>query len=309
SGNVRCTAKDYQDDMERYEAPFFAYYLEYGLAHLERFKKELRPVVLKIPQLKQEYGTWIEMIQTRIIHPDDRAIFLDIWKKALGNRKMKNELRKLVFQKYNVHPRIFRDRIKIITKFRKLVEQQVKSEDVKNFLEKEKFALSDGLVHIQHIFLNQHTGKNGNTPEQVKNKIQQIANKILPDFSNFGEIAAEYSDDIDSKYKKGSLGIVPRWTLAQLYSSFLTHIGWVPHPTSSTLQELIEASYHQSVNTLSQPIQSSYGFHLVYIKERTQAKDLSYNELQERARNMITMLKMDELLKKWIEDAKIEILF
>ena len=66
---MKCSlhAKDYQDDMERYEAPFSSTIWNMDCS-FRTIQKELRPVVLKIPQLKQEYGHMIEMIQTRIIH-------------------------------------------------------------------------------------------------------------------------------------------------------------------------------------------------------------------------------------------------
>ena len=301
---VNCTPKDYTEDMDRYEAPFFEYYLQYGLAHLERWKKELYPFIMKNARLKQERGTWIEMLQTKIIRPEDKNIFLDVWKQLLENKQSKNELRKLVFKKYSISPAIFKDRIRLMTKFRKNVEKKLNPEEVAKFAEKEKFALADGVVHIQHIFLKTYGGK---SEQEVLAKIQKIAREIQPDLSNFSECVTKYSEDLDSKFKGGSLGWVPRWTTSTIYSAFLSHIGWIPHPTVETLKEVVQAGYSLPLQQVSQPIKTKYGYHLVVVKQRQEGKNITQKELIERARNMMTMLKMDELLKKWLNTAKVDI--
>ena len=69
----------------------------------------------------------------------------------------------------------------------------------------------------------------------------------------------------------------------------------------------MQAGYSLPLQKVSQPIKSKYGYHLVVVKQRQEGKNITQKELIERARNMMTMLKMDELLKKWLNTAKVDI--
>ncbi len=308
--SVTCLPKDYMEDVERYEKPFFAYYLRWGLESTFLFVQKLQEIVQSSPALKNKYYNWLKDCQERMLKPEDQKTLVEIWQEITNAKEAKSAVRKVVFEKYRVDFQLFRNKIRTITKFRKHIAQQFHAKTIQNFAEKEEFSLSDGLIRVSHIFLstkNKDTKKNMTPQEEetVKQRISEISKQISKDMSNFSQMALQHSQDQSTKYQGGDLGWIPRWTASTIFSGFLKHIGWTPHP-SETYQEVVDQAYHLPENTLSSPVKSSWGYHLVLVTSRKSGAKLSKEELIKRAEDMLTLLEMERLVREWIKKSKIE---
>ena len=307
---MRCRKEDYLEDVGKYEKPFFTYYLTKGLKTPFSFIKKLSKLLEYDKELKSKYQNKLLKIRYHYRPSQHNTFLLDVWKEMLDKKKIKYYLRKKIFKKFRIDYKTFKRRIKLITKFRKIVLSKISSSQIKKFAQKEKFALSDGLIKMNHILLitlDRETQKplSEKRQEKIRKKLIRIKNMVKKDFSNFSMLAQKYSDDNSTKYKKGSLGWVPRWTTATIFSGFLRHIGWMPHITNS-MKAIVDYAYHYPKNKLSDPIKSQLGYHIIVVTERKNNKKLDKKKLYTRARDMLTMLKMEELLTSWIKKSEIE---
>ena len=308
--NMRCRKEDYLEDVERYEKPFFTYYLTKGLKTPFSFIKKLSDLLEYDKGLKAKYQDQLSKIRYHYRPSNHNTFLLDVWKDMLEKKKIRYYLRKQIFKKFRIDYKTFKNRIRIITKFRKIVLSKITSSQVEEFAKKEEFALSDGLIKMNHILLltlDRDTQKplSKAKQEEILQKLIKIKKMVKQDFSNFSSIAQQYSDDNSTKYDKGSLGWVPRWTTATIFSGFLRHIGWMPHITNS-MKEIVDYAYHYQKNKLSDPIKSQLGYHIIVVTERKNNKKLDKKELFDRAKNMLTMLKMEELVTSWIKKSEIK---
>lgn len=291
--NIDCNAADYAQSMEFFEEPFWVYYKAWAVQNPHSFKKSVDKIM---QDEKTEDTRWKTDMEAA-------------WNMINGDEKLRKKLREEIYAKYYLDPGNFRDKIKIVTKFQKHIAGAVPDKEVEEFAQKEKFGLEGGRVKISHILLLTVDRLNyrefsKEDAEKIKDRSRKIAKKIKDDLSNFAQIAAEYSDDDVTRYQKGEIGWIPRWPPSIIYKSFLCHIGWISPWTS--IQEVIDAAYHLPEQKLGKPIKSQLGYHLVIVTERKPGDPLADPDLKERAKKRMTVLKMEELLDKWMKESTIE---
>ncbi len=303
---------EYEEDADRYAQPFLIYYVEWGLKNQLKFIKDLQSIISKSTVLQKKHGEWLKMAEFRVISNDDMKRLLEIWQDIINTKEFKAMLRERICQKYRLDYAIFKERIRLITKLRMfIINSHLKDEEIRSFAQKEKFALSDGLIRLKHLFL---AGVDLETMEaftkekeaEIVKKIWQIRQEIKPDLSNFDEKVAQYSDHKSNKFQKGDLGWVPRWSASTIFSGFLTHLGWLP-PVVDEFPEILSVGFQLPEKTLSQPIKSKWGLHLLVVAERKPGeKELSESELLKRSKNMLALLKMEQTVRLWVEKSKIQ---
>lgn len=111
--------------------------------------------------------------------------------------------------------------------------------------------------------------------EKVKARIEDLAKKVTP--KNFSEMAKKNSQDPQSKDKGGDLGFFSKGRM-------------VP--------EFDEAAFNLKVGTISQPIKTSYGYHLILVDERKEAKEAKFDDYKiSIAKESIQLTKTDEVKK------------
>lgn len=308
--HIRPKPEDYEEDAERYSQPFFAYYAESGIKNTMKFIPELRIIISKNANLQKKYGDWLKDRENHLLAPTDRKTLVEIWQDAINTKELKPMLRERVCNRYHLAYSIYKERIKLITKLRLWVSQNFKDEEIRQFAQREKFALEDGLVRISHLFISTTNMETMQpfSPEMQKKaeqKILKIRDEITTDLNNFGEKTAQYSEHPTTRYNKGELGWIPRWSTGTLFSGFLGHLGWIP-PMTEAFPEMVEQSYQLTPKTLSYPIKSEWGYHLVVVNERKSGKELSEAEILKRAKNMMAMLRMEEQIRQWLKQSDIK---
>lgn len=131
-------------------------------------------------------------------------------------------------------------------------------------------------VKVRHILIKKEI-------PQAKLKITQIRNKILAG-ENFAQLANRYSDDKGSAVNGGEL---PTADSAK----------YVP-PFARSVNTL-------ALNTLSQPVQTQFGWHIIEVLER-QKSDKTRESIKNQATNLVGKQKQDENLSNWLKTLRDE---
>lgn len=118
--------------------------------------------------------------------------------------------------------------------------------------------------------------------DKARAKIAEI--KKRADKEDFGKLAAELSEDLGSKAKKGDLGFFGKGKM-------------VP--------EFEAAAFGQTVGVVSEPVRSDFGFHLIKVLEKKEAKPADFSAQEQKiAKRLIAEEKYDALVKTLDEQVK-----
>ncbi len=113
-----------------------------------------------------------------------------------------------------------------------------------------------------------------------KEDARKVYAEINKDKNKFDEFAAIYNTDV-YRAKYGSLGWVERGDLPP---------------------ELENLIFKQRVNRISKPIQTSFGFHIFWVKKKVSSKFIPLEEAREDIRKEILKTKIDDEYERLIAD-------
>ena len=129
---------------------------------------------------------------------------------------------------------------------------------------------------IRHILIAK------NVP-QAKLKVTQLRNKILAG-ENFAQLATKFSADKGSAANGGELPIA---NTAKYVSPFANAANSLP------------------LNTLSQPVQTQFGWHIIEVLERRKS-DKTRESIKNRAKGLVSKQKEEEELNNWLKGLRDE---
>lgn len=140
------------------------------------------------------------------------------------------------------------------------------------------------LVHARHILITiPHLTSDDDSVIAVLDTLREHAMHG----ASFAVLAREYSEDKDTRDLGGDLGTV---SIDQLEPSFL-----------KTVNDL-------KVGEISKPVKvnvgNSYGYHIVYLRDRIPAHKVSLNENYSRLEKMALNMKQNNAYAKWIDQLK-----
>lgn len=115
---------------------------------------------------------------------------------------------------------------------------------------------------------------------QVKQRLTLMRERILKG-ENFATLASLYSQD-NSNAKGGDLGLVSQGEM---------------------VVEFEQAMNQLKINEISQPIKTTYGYHLIEVLERSQ-QVLDLNAKREAARQILQERKIENLYQDWLRDLR-----
>ncbi len=132
-------------------------------------------------------------------------------------------------------------------------------------------------THVRHILLRQREGLSS---AEARERLAKLRERILAG-DDFGEMAKQQSED-SSAAKGGDLG-------------------WVaPGDTVPEFEKVMNALRDKEV---SQPIQTSFGWHLMQVLER-RSDELSEDRKKTTARQAIRQRKADEAFQDWLRQSR-----
>jgi parvulin-like peptidyl-prolyl isomerase len=108
----------------------------------------------------------------------------------------------------------------------------------------------------------------------------------LEDGGDWTKVAADYSDDPGTKESGGDLGIVSRGEM---------------------VTEFEDAVFTLSLNEISQPVKTIYGYHVIQVTGITEAKQQTLDEVKEGITTTLLNEKKTEVWEQWLIDTKAEI--
>lgn len=117
----------------------------------------------------------------------------------------------------------------------------------------------------------------------------ETAQKVRADLvagADWTEEAAKYSDDLGSKNSGGDLGTVSK---------------------GETVPEFDEALFSLAEDAISQPIKTSYGYHVIQVTGINEAKQYGLEEVKEDIVNVLVDEKKSQAWSDWLEKMKAEI--
>ena len=133
-------------------------------------------------------------------------------------------------------------------------------------------------ILASHILLREPEDKESKESNGEKvdlaSKIAQIAKQVTP--KNFKEMAEKYTEDPSGKNKGGSLGFFSRGQM-------------VP--------EFEEVAFNQTPGTISAPVKTSFGYHLIYVQEKRPAIVATLEDHQLQIAKELLQKEKIELIK------------
>nr|WP_303874616.1 peptidylprolyl isomerase [Tepidanaerobacter acetatoxydans] len=127
------------------------------------------------------------------------------------------------------------------------------------------------------------------TKEQVKashilvdseDKAKEVKTKLL-NGEDFAELAKNYSIDTANNQRGGELGFFARGEM-------------VP--------EFENVAFSLEVGEISEPVKTDFGYHIIKVEDKKQAKEAMYEESKEDIRNILLEEKLSASFSTWIQD-------
>ena len=130
----------------------------------------------------------------------------------------------------------------------------------------------------RHILLNDSQGLTAEAAEQL---IHELYRDITEGGADFAELAREYS--VDGSGESGG------------------NLGW--NPPSVFVPEFANAIRNTPANTVSEPFESTFGWHIVEVTGQRD-RDESFDNLRNQVRNILFEQKYSEALPRWQQEVK-----
>lgn len=128
---------------------------------------------------------------------------------------------------------------------------------------------------IAHILINKET-------ENALSKAEEVL-ELAKSGEPFGKLAREYSMDESSAQSGGLLGYFTKGDLV------------------AEIESAVEIT---EVNGIAGPVESSRGYHIVKVLERTEKGESSASRYRDRIKHQIYMEKVERFITSWLEDIK-----
>lgn len=111
-------------------------------------------------------------------------------------------------------------------------------------------------------------------------KAQEVIQK-LSSGSDFAELAKEYSTDISNNQQGGELGYFSRGEM---------------------IQEFEDAAFSLEAGTISKPIKTDFGYHIIKIEEKKEAKEANYEKSKDKVKDALFDEKLPDVYNEWMEN-------
>jgi peptidyl-prolyl cis-trans isomerase C len=126
--------------------------------------------------------------------------------------------------------------------------------EAKAYYEAHQQDFSNDRVYIQHILLKDEKGA------------KEIARQAKDPSNDFQVLAEKYSVDTSAKNNRGNVGWIFRGTMAP---------------------EVTEAAFSAKEGSITGPVKSSFGYHVIKVIEKQIGKPLDYNEVELQVQNTL----------------------
>jgi foldase protein PrsA len=203
------------------------------------------------------------------ISDDELNKEVDKLKESYGGEEVFNQ----VLESNNTTLDVLKEDLSNYLTLRKLLEPQIEitDEELKAYFEENK----DSLGEAEQVKASQILVEDEALATEIKQK--------LADGADFAELAKEYSTDEGSKENGGELGFFARGTM---------------------VSEFEDAAFTLPINQISEPVKSDYGYHIIKVVEKKEAKEANYDDSKAAIKETLIEQKMDSEYSIWLEEKK-----
>ncbi len=156
-------------------------------------------------------------------------------------------------------------------KLKKLLEPRITitEEEMKTFFEQNKDTFGvEEQVKASHILVDSEA------------KAKEVKDKLAAG-GDFAALAKEYSIDTGSSQQGGELGLFPRDTM---------------------VKEFEDTAFSMQPGTISEPVQTKYGYHIIKVEEKIEEKPAVYDENKEQIKETLFEQKLPDAYNSWMEE-------
>ncbi|MDD5491080.1 MAG: peptidylprolyl isomerase [bacterium] len=262
---------------------------------IKEMKKEMLTQMVEEKLLRQEAKK-----QNIIVTKQDIQKGVDEVKKRFNPendyKEYKDELKRQGYTE-----KIFENDIKEQLMVMQLIDKEIKAKatlpdeaEVQKYYDEHKKELKqDDQVRARHILIRVDEKADLKTQSAALKKVQEIQDKIKKG-EDFASLAKEYSEDPGSKETGGDLG-------------FFTKDTMVP--------EFSKAAFALKPGQVSDPVKTSFGYHLIKVEETKPSKQLTMEDevpvgggknvkIKEYIQNMLYQQAMEKKFEEWLKELK-----
>ena len=134
-------------------------------------------------------------------------------------------------------------------------------------------------VRTSHILIRPE-GDSDEAWAQAEEQIREVYTQVNAE--NFAQLAEEYSAD-GSSVQGGDIGFVPR---------------------GATVTEYEEVAFSLGVGEISEPVRSTYGYHIIMVTERKEAEGEEFEAVRAQIEEQLRYAKGEKDLLSWFEETK-----
>jgi peptidyl-prolyl cis-trans isomerase D len=169
----------------------------------------------------------------------------------------------------------------MLDKSRLLGQVQVTPDDLRNYYtdHQDQYRVPDE-VKVSHILIKTPpAGADGKVDEKATAEAQKKAEDVLKQLKaggKFEDLAKKYSEDPGSGKQGGELGWIGR---------------------GRTVPEFEKSAFSLPVGQLSDPVKSSYGFHIIRVEDKHQAHMKTLAEVKDQIEPLIRQTKVSRLIE------------
>jgi parvulin-like peptidyl-prolyl isomerase len=138
------------------------------------------------------------------------------------------------------------------------------------------------MARTRHILLRVPDGASPETSAQIKAKLEAIAAQVRRG-ADFGQLAQVNSEDTASGAKGGELPPFLRGSMVAPFDS---------------------VAFALAPGAVSDPVRTSFGWHLIKSEERIPPGPYAFEEIQGRLMNMLSQKRVGDKIQAWVEELK-----
>jgi len=143
--------------------------------------------------------------------------------------------------------------------------------------------LSSEQVRARHILIKVDKDASASMKTDALNKAKKIRKEALLKDADFSVLAEKYSDDTGSKQRGGDLGYFAKGDM-------------VP--------EFEKAAFSLNVGLVSEPILTSFGYHIIKVDEKKASKKMSFEETKNDLLDYIYRSNAEKKYETWLENLR-----
>lgn len=174
-------------------------------------------------------------------------------------------------QYYGYTMESLKENIRKTINIRKLLEPgiTISEEDMKAYFDENKESLNvEEQVKASHILVD------------TEEKAKEVKEKLAAG-GDFATLAKEYSTDTGTSENGGDLGLISKGQM---------------------VQEFETAVFSLAVNKISDIVKTEYGYHLIKVTEKKEAKEATYEDSKEKVREVLIEERLSTEYSTWLEN-------